>query len=61
LYLFNVWALISLLVAGDPALSINTKKRGVCHLSADNLIHERRATLEWLLLPKHLIGLGEKD
>jgi phosphohistidine phosphatase len=57
----NLSALISLLVAGDPALSINMKKGGVCHLSADNLIHERRATLEWLMMPKHLIGLGEKD
>jgi phosphohistidine phosphatase len=57
----NLSSLISLLVAGDPALSINMKKGGVCHLTADNLLHERRATLEWLMMPKHLIGLGERE
>jgi len=57
----NLSALISLLVAGEPSLSINMKKGGVCYLSAENLIHERRATLEWMLMPKHLVRLGEQD
>lgn len=57
----NLSALISLLVAGDIALSINVRKGGVCCLSAENLLHERRATLEWLMMPKHLVALGEMD
>jgi phosphohistidine phosphatase len=57
----NLSALISLLVAGDAGLLINMKKGGVCHLSAENLTHERRATLEWILAPKHLAALGERD
>lgn len=56
----NLSTLISLLVAGDSALSINMKKGGVCYLSADNLSHERRATLEWLMMPKQLIILGDR-
>jgi phosphohistidine phosphatase len=55
----NLSGLISLLVAGDASMSINMKKGGVCHLSAENLFHERRATLEWLMMPKHLAALGE--
>lgn len=57
----NLSALISLLVAGDAAISINMRKGGVCHLYADNLLHERRATLEWMMMPKHLVALGEKS
>jgi phosphohistidine phosphatase len=57
----NLSALISLLVSGDAAVLLEMKKGGVCHLSADNLFHERRATLEWLMMPKHLIALGEKS
>jgi phosphohistidine phosphatase len=53
----NLSALISLLVAGDVSLSVNLKKGGVCLLSAENLVHERRATLEWLLTPRHLLAL----
>lgn len=56
----NLSTLISLLIAGDSALSINMKKGGVCHLSADNLSHERRATLEWLMMPKQLITMGDR-
>lgn len=57
----NLSALISLLVAGDAALSVNMRKGGVCCLSAENLLHERRATLEWLLMPRHLVALGERE
>lgn len=56
----NLSALISLLVAGESSLSINMKKGGVCCLDAENLVHERRATLEWLLMPKHLVALAER-
>lgn len=51
--------LISLLTSGDASLSITMKKGGVCLLSAENLFHERRATLEWLLMPRHLVALSE--
>ena len=57
----NLSALISLLVAGDADISINMRKGGVCYLYAENLLHERRATLEWMMMPKHLIALGEKS
>lgn len=55
----NLTLLVSLLVAGDASLSINLKKGGVCCLYADNLAHERRAALEWLMMPKQLAALGE--
>ncbi len=57
----NLGALISLLAAGDAELAINMRKGGVCCLNAENLLHERRATLEWLMMPKHLVALGERE
>jgi len=57
----NLSAVISLLIGGDAALAINMKKGGVCHLRAENLFQERRASLEWLLMPKHLIAIGDRD
>ncbi len=57
----NLSALISLLVARDATVSVNMKKGGVCYLSAENLRHERRANLEWLMMPKHLVALAERD
>jgi len=44
--------LASVLLAGDPNISINFKKGGVCCLSADDLHYDRKATLEWLITPK---------
>lgn len=46
--------LVSLLVAGDPSLSILMKKGGLCKLSIDSLRHGRCAVLEWLLAPKQM-------
>lgn len=57
----NLSALIGLLVAGDASISIEMRKGGVCFLSAENLRHQRRATLEWLMMPKHLVALGERE
>ncbi|MCS6992585.1 MAG: phosphohistidine phosphatase SixA [Anaerolineales bacterium] len=54
-------ALIGLLVAGDTGIAIEMRKGGVCFLTAENLRHERRATLEWLMMPKHLVALGERE
>ena len=44
--------LASVLLAGDPAISINFKKGGVCCLSVDDLHYDRKAVLEWLITPK---------
>jgi len=44
--------LTSVLLAGDPNISINFKKGGVCYLSVDDLHYNRKAVLEWLITPK---------
>jgi phosphohistidine phosphatase len=48
----NLSGLTSVLLAGNPDLSINFKKGGVCCLSLDNLHYDRKAVLEWLVTPK---------
>jgi len=48
----NLSSLVSVLLAGNPDLSINFKKGGVCCLSVDDLHYDRKATLEWLVTPK---------
>ena len=53
-------ALISLLVSENASLDMTLKKGGVCRLSADDLHHTRKATLEWLLTPGILVEIGEK-
>lgn len=53
-------SLISLLVSGGAPLDLVIKKGGVCRLSADELRHTRRASLEWLLTPGVLIEISEK-
>jgi phosphohistidine phosphatase len=50
--------LASVLLAGDPNISINLKKGGVCCLSVDNLHYDRKAVLEWLVTPKISIKLS---
>lgn len=52
--------LIAVLTAENTKLDITLKKGGVCYLSADNLHHEHRATLEWLLTPGILVEIGNK-
>jgi len=52
-------ALIAKLLSGDPTLSINMKKGGLCWLSSDSLAYDRCATLEWLLYPFQLVELGK--
>jgi len=51
--------LTSMLIAGDPNLSLTLKKGGVCRLAIDTLQYGRCATLEWLLSPSQLAELGE--
>ncbi len=53
-------SLIGLLTSGSINIDITLKKGGVCHLSADDLHHAHRATLEWLLTPGILVGIADK-
>lgn len=52
-------SLASVLVSGDPNLSLTLKKGGVCRLSVDTLQYGRCAALDWLLSPSQLAELGE--
>jgi phosphohistidine phosphatase len=56
----HLTALIGLLVSENVNVDMTLKKGGVCRLSADDLHHTRKATLEWLLTPGILVELGEK-
>lgn len=44
--------LASVLLSGNPEISINLKKGGVCCLSVDDLHYDHRAVLEWLVTPR---------
>ena len=52
--------LVGLLAAENAKIDITLKKGGVCYLSADDLHHEHRATLEWLLTPGILTEISDK-
>jgi phosphohistidine phosphatase len=52
-------SLVSVLVAGDPNVSLNLKKGGICCLSIDALAYARCANLDWLLSPAQLVEIGE--
>lgn len=56
----HLTALISLLVSDNAGVDMTLKKGGVCRLSADDLHHTRKATLEWLLTPGILVEMGDK-
>src|SRR5262245_35566452 len=47
--------LISMLLTGEPDLSVTLKKGGLCKLTVQRLVYARCATLEWLLAPRHMI------
>jgi phosphohistidine phosphatase len=53
--------LISMLISGDPTLSISLKKGGLCRLSCDHLSYDRCATLEWLLYPSQIYSQAGLD
>lgn len=53
-------ALIGLLIADNANVDITLKKGGVCSLSADDLHHTRKASMDWLLTPGILVGMSEK-
>jgi len=52
--------LVGLLAAENTKIDVTLKKGGVCYLSADDLHHEHRATLEWLLTPGILMEISDK-
>jgi hypothetical protein len=47
-------------VSDNANVDITLKKGGVCGLSADDLHHTRKATMDWLLTPGILVGISEK-
>ena len=51
-------SLISMLIVGDPTLSLALKKGGVCKLLVDNLLYGRCAALEWILSPAQLVKIA---
>jgi phosphohistidine phosphatase len=51
--------LIAVLVAGDPSMSVVMKKGGLCRLSIDNLVYDKCATLDWLLMPGQVTRMGK--
>ena len=51
-------SLISMLVSGDPTLSVTLKKGGVCRLSLEKLQYGRCSVLDWLLAPAQLAEIG---
>jgi phosphohistidine phosphatase len=51
--------LVSVLIAGEPDLSLSLKKGGVCRLSVGGLQYGRCASLDWLLSPSQLVELSE--
>ena len=53
-------AMVGLLVSENERIDLTLKKGGVCHLSADDLYHTHKATLQWLLTPGILVEIGEK-
>jgi phosphohistidine phosphatase len=54
----NLSSLVSVLISGDPELSITMKKGGLCKLTSESLHYGRCATLEWLLAPSQLTRLS---
>jgi phosphohistidine phosphatase len=53
-------ALIGLLVSENASIDMTLKKGGLCRLSADDLHHTRKATMDWLLTPGILVEISEK-
>ena len=51
-------SLASVLVAGEPDLSLTLKKGGVARLSVGTLQYGRCAALDWLLSPSQLVELS---
>jgi phosphohistidine phosphatase len=52
-------AFIGLLISENTSVDITLKKGGVCRLSADDLHHSHKASMDWLLTPGILIDISE--
>jgi phosphohistidine phosphatase len=52
-------AFIGLLISENASVDITLKKGGVCRLSADDLHHSHKASMDWLLTPGILIDISE--
>jgi phosphohistidine phosphatase len=50
---------LSVLLSGRDDVAMHFKKGGLCRLSAEKLSYGQCATLEWLLTPRQMIGIGE--
>jgi len=53
-------SMAGLLIADNADIEMTFKKGGICRLSAEDLHHIRKATLEWLLTPGILVEMSEK-
>jgi phosphohistidine phosphatase len=53
--------LISTLLTGENAASIELKKAGICKLTIDKLVFGKCACLNWLLTPRQLARLSKRD
>jgi phosphohistidine phosphatase len=51
-------SLVSMLVSGEPNMSVTLKKGGVCRLTVARLEYGRCASLDWLLTPAQLVKIG---
>jgi phosphohistidine phosphatase len=51
-------SLISLCLTGDPDISFELKKGGICKLHAEGRTLAKHCTLEWFLTPDQVIALG---
>jgi len=52
-------AFIGLLISENASVDITLKKGGVCRLSADDLHHSHKASMDWLLTPGILVDISE--
>jgi phosphohistidine phosphatase len=53
--------LVSTLLTGEDGMAIEFKKAGFCKLTIEKLVSGKCACLNWLLAPKHLVRLGERE
>jgi phosphohistidine phosphatase len=53
--------LISTLLTGEDGMAMELKKAGCCKLSIGKLVFGQCACLQWLLTPRQLARLGQRD
>jgi phosphohistidine phosphatase len=50
--------LVSVLITGGPGAGIELKKGGICKLTSEKLTFGQCATLNWLMIPKHMRNMA---